>query len=55
MDETRYLQIIEVANYESYLKIQEFKIADLIWRIKMEKVTSFRLNSLLGGFRGRLL
>ena len=41
---------LEVAGYESELKIQKFKMADVTWRTKMQRVAWFGWNSLPGVF-----
>ena len=45
-----YLGVFGVADYEFALKIQKFKIADPLWRTKIQKVTRLGLNLLLGVF-----
>ena len=49
LDEILYSGVIEVADYESEFKIPKFKMANPIWRTKMQKVTWSRWNSILGG------
>ena len=37
-DDIRYSAVFRVADYKSKLKIQKFKMADPIWRAKMQKI-----------------
>ena len=51
--ENWYSGVFEVADYESSLKILEFKMVDLIWRIEMSAFSWFGWKLVLGGRRGR--
>ena len=50
-DDIRYSGVFRVADYKSELTIQKFKMADRIWRTKMQKVTWLGWNSVLASFR----
>ena len=48
LDEILCSGVVEVADYEFKLKIQKFNMADPIWLTKMQKVTWFGQNFVLG-------
>ena len=50
-----YSKVFGIADYESELKIKKLKMADRIWRTKMQKVTWLGRNLVLECFWGHWL
>ena len=46
-DEIWYSDVFDVANHECKINIQKFKITDLIWLTKMQKIVLMRYNLVL--------